>query len=181
MDVIPLPGESKRIVDPYFGKSFLPNWRSHSVLPAGTKSEPALDKLHCAFDSDLASDCDQQVKMIRHDDKFVQPVLALRPVFVKGPHKEFGGTSRLEDPVTSPRCGSDKERLLSCNHVERVRVTYRNRHRSPAAKAGFLLVQSAAWLKPCPDTKLWPDTKPWPNTTPCPDTKLSSTGARISL
>ena len=49
------------------------------------------------------------MKMIRHDYKFMQTVLVLRPIFVQSSHEQLGGAGGLEQGAASPGCGCNKE------------------------------------------------------------------------
>jgi hypothetical protein len=83
--------------------------RPYSEFRARAESESTLCKLHRTFDGNSASDCDQQMKMIRNDNKLMQAVPALRPIFIQSSHKQFDGTGGLQHPAASPSCRSDKE------------------------------------------------------------------------
>ena len=87
------------------------------------------------------------MKMIRHDYKFMQTVLVLRPIFVQSSHEQLGGAGGLEQGAASPGCGCNKECPFRSDDIKRARVTG-----NPAAKAAPICVLFAAWLKPRPDT-----------------------------
>jgi len=74
----------------------LPDWRLYPEFPARAERESAFNKLHGALDRNFASNSDQQMEMIRHDYKFMQTVLVLRPIFVQSSHEQLGGAGGLE-------------------------------------------------------------------------------------
>src|SRR5258708_24538268 len=72
----------------------LPDSSSETKCLSRAKREAALDELNGFLQSNNRSD--QQMKMIRHDDKFVQLIFALVPLLKECFHKEARHPIRLE-------------------------------------------------------------------------------------
>jgi hypothetical protein len=103
------------IKDPYFGEAFLPERRSYSKFFAGAKRKSSLDELDRAFNGHVASDSEQQMKVVGHDHKFMQHEFSLRAVFVEGFKEEFCGAILIATSFVFPmlmrsrrKCGHEK-------------------------------------------------------------------------
>jgi hypothetical protein len=81
---------------------------------------PALDVLHSFLQRDLFRRCDDQMKMIGHDNELVKFESPLGAINVKRFNEELGGVSVFEKCVPTVRDGCDEERadfLRSMGHV----------------------------------------------------------------
>jgi hypothetical protein len=68
------------------------------------------------------------MKVIRHDNKLVQPIFALASIVIDGSDEEFRGTRGLQETSLAPRRGRDKERALAGGDSGGTGVTARDGH-----------------------------------------------------
>lgn len=60
-----------------FGKSLLPNRRMEAQFSSGAKRKSAFDQLQGSFDGHIRIESNQNVEVIRHDNKLMHEVLQI--------------------------------------------------------------------------------------------------------
>src|SRR5208282_2642396 len=73
------------------------------------KREPSLDELHGAFQGNLLCGREEQMDVIGHDDKFVQPIFLLVAIVSESFDQKVGGRLAPEDRLTVSGDGGDEE------------------------------------------------------------------------
>src|ERR1039457_6859276 len=105
MDVMPVHVVVLCISNAMIGKTTLPDLSVRSKFLLGSVGEPALDQLNCPFQG--GNRCNEQVKMIRHQNEFVQKI-GLTAIRQQRLEKEPRPPHRAKKRATLPRIGSDK-------------------------------------------------------------------------
>src|SRR4051812_39910015 len=75
-------------------ETWLPNVRANAKQLPSSKRKATLDKLNCFLHGDNGSN--QQMEVIRHDDKLMNLVFALTPIIKQSLNEEPCGSRRLK-------------------------------------------------------------------------------------
>lgn len=122
-------------------KSSLPNWHVGSYA----MRESAFDQLHRPFQRALLR-CDDQMDVVRHDDKAKELVVTEPAVSLQGLDEEAGVGGDLEEPaaiVGGARYEICSRLCATCGNCPVIQ-------RTSGAKAPNLCPAHTARLKPCP-------------------------------
>ncbi len=130
------------IPEPSIAEALLPDAELSSSCLLQLMRKAALDVLHRALDGNLVGSQDE-VDMIRHDDKLMQEIFLLRGISVENPQKQLGGSICLQQALPAGALGRDKV----CSEVVNSRWLQIN---TSAAKAELLFRASTCRLKPAP-------------------------------
>src|SRR5579864_6239744 len=109
MNVFPHSLERFGVQNPNLRKSLLPDGRVRSELASSSKGKSTLDELHGALNGQIASDSQQQVEVVGHDNEFVQAEFSFLPVVVQDLYEELRGSIGLEKVPLPRDRRSDKE------------------------------------------------------------------------
>lgn len=103
MNVADVQIEVCSVANAMIGESPLPDFKIRAKFLFGAVGKTTFDELDCAFESDFRSD--QQVKMVGHEDEFVEQI-GLASVGEEGFEKKAGPGLGLENGATLPglRC-----------------------------------------------------------------------------
>ena len=101
MDVVPMPSKILRIANPVIGKSSLPNFHT-SKLKSKCVRESTLDELDGSLDCQVIRGRQEQVHMLWHHDKSMQPELFLPFVAIEGFQEESDIGVHNEEPSALP-------------------------------------------------------------------------------
>ena len=134
-NVLALILESIRIEYANFRKTLLPKRRLDPEFFPGAKRKSALYQLDSLLDSDIRIDRDEDVKVIRHDNEFVQPIFALGSIVIQVSDEKLCGTRGLKKISFAPGRGGNKERAFAGGDTGGIGVTARDGHASIIADA----------------------------------------------
>lgn len=98
------------IANAVIGKAFLPDQRLNSKLLLRAKGEAAFDVLQGLFQRRIRGGCDDEMKVVRHGDEFVQQETIFLAVVIKDVQKKPGHTVFSEEGITQVRGGGHEKR-----------------------------------------------------------------------
>jgi hypothetical protein len=130
--------EPFRVYDPHFGESFLPDRGPESQLAPSAEGEATFDELYGALNCHIATDRQQNMKVIRHDYEIMQAVFSLGAVIVQHVNEQGRGPAGLKKvSLVTNRRGDEKtfERRQRRDGDRRDGSAWT----SPAAEAGSLV------------------------------------------
>ena len=104
MYVIARPLENADLKHSRLREPLLPNWSTEPKLSPRTESESAFDELNCFLDSCIRIDCEQQMKVIQHDNEAVEQIMSLRTIVIEHIKEQLGRAGRLQELALAP-CG----------------------------------------------------------------------------
>jgi hypothetical protein len=152
-DVVMKTHESIRVKKSYLGKPALPHGRFESDLSSCPKSESAFDELNGTLNTDFRSECNQQVKVVGHDNKVMKQVFVLQAVVVQHFNKQSSGAFGLQQTSLSRGGRGHKECTFARGEVRWIGMAERDSHRQ-GLKPEIHFATGSARLKPYPVTKL---------------------------
>jgi len=94
----------------FIRKTPLPDFRRESQLLFRSIGEPTLDELHRSLHRHPRRQGNQQMDVVRHHHKLVEPISPLLPIRVQHLHQQAGHSFRLKQAASFPGGGGDEER-----------------------------------------------------------------------
>jgi hypothetical protein len=141
-DVIFEPLVFERVSDPPIHEACLPYFSFDLQILIKPERESSLNQLHSPFQGDLSWSNDQ-VEMVRHENKFMQQILFLCSVMQQDLSEELGDFLHLEKALSLKDVGSDKIAGFRCYS------SMRNSQKSPQRLKPKNLSSFTAGLKAC--------------------------------